>query len=324
MHCNHCHRATAHLQLNVLLLLLLLLLSLLLLLYPIDPILRLVENQDPGELQRQFHRDESLRSHIFSLVVAQRWGWVRWCSGLLYRLQMAHECEASVEQLVENKLAAQRDLLHIATASAMKCSHLRWDWSRQLTAWTMPLPNFARVFRHVGVKSGLSVRKWRPAAGYFGNDDGTSVLFNPQMSASVHCTDVYCLNSARVGALYVVNAFNYSIHEEDSQCTYSVTLRRIRATTVVVAKQCVTYSECVCVYVALGIQHAMHMRHIVICCLPRSTIFFHIISQTARFSKRKKGSLNTKCVLISSTTFVRNVYHSKKNCARYDQTVLFF
>jgi len=33
-----------------------------------------------------------------------------------------------------------------------------------------------------------------------------------------------------------------------------------------------------CVSVALGIQHAMRMRHIVICDLPLSTIFFHIIS----------------------------------------------
>ena len=37
----------------------------------------------------------------------------------------------------------------------------------------------------------------------------------------------------------------------------------------------ITYCECV--FVALGIQHAMRMRHIVICGLPGSTVFFHII-----------------------------------------------
>jgi len=33
-----------------------------------------------------------------------------------------------------------------------------------------------------------------------------------------------------------------------------------------------------CLFVALGIQHAMCMHHIFICGLPRSTLFFHIIS----------------------------------------------
>jgi hypothetical protein len=57
---------------------------------------------------------------------------------------------------------------------------------------------------------------------------------------------------------------------------YNVTLRGVRANTVVVEKQSVTYSECVSV--ALGIQHAMLVRHIVICGLSGSTTFFHIIS----------------------------------------------
>jgi hypothetical protein len=52
----------------------------------------------------------------------------------------------------------------------------------------------------------------------------------------------------------------------------------------------ITYYECVSV--ALGIQQAVRMRHIVIYGLPGSTIFSHIISNTARFSGEK---MSVKC-----------------------------
>jgi hypothetical protein len=38
------------------------------------------------------------------------------------------------------------------------------------------------------------------------------------------------------------------------------------------------YATWVCVFVALGIQHAMRIRHIVVYGRPCSAIFFHIIS----------------------------------------------
>ena len=43
------------------------------------------------------------------------------------------------------------------------------------------------------------------------------------------------------------------------------------------------YSECVSV--ALGIQHVMSMRHIVICGLSGCAIYSHVITQTARISE---------------------------------------
>jgi len=48
----------------------------------------------------------------------------------------------------------------------------------------------------------------------------------------------------------------------------------------------ITYSDFV--FIALGIQHTMRMRHNVICGLSCCTTFFYIISQMRRFSEKRK------------------------------------
>jgi len=82
-------------------------------------------------------------------------------------------------------------------------------------------------------------------------------------------------------------------------------MRRVRATIVAVEKA-VSVTYCECVFLALGIQHAMRMHHIAICGLLGSTIFFNLISTTQRFSK--KIIENEICVLILSTNLFEKFF----------------
>jgi hypothetical protein len=75
---------------------------------------------------------------------------------------------------------------------------------------------------------------------------------------------------------------------------------------------------------SVGIQHAMHMRHTVICGLPRSTILPTLSQKNGTIFEKKVLKTKcvliffttfvpkTKCVLIFFTTFVRDISHSKK------------
>jgi hypothetical protein len=67
---------------------------------------------------------------------------------------------------------------------------------------------------------------------------------------------------------------------------YNVTLSRIRATIVTVANN-VYYTTWVCVFVALGTQHVMRMRPVVIRGLARSNnIFPHFLINVTVFEKK--------------------------------------
>jgi hypothetical protein len=111
--------------------------------------------------------------------------------------------------------------------------------------------------------------------------------------------------------------------KKDRQCMSNVTQARSRNRNHCCRGKTVsiTYSECVfvcvCVCVALVIHHAKRMRHIMLSFVacPALQYFSKLFINCTIFGK--KVIEHKMRVLIYSTTFVRNISHSKNKSARY-------
>jgi hypothetical protein len=77
----------------------------------------------------------------------------------------------------------------------------------------------------------------------------------------------------------------------------------------------ITYSECQ--FIALGLQHAMCLCHIVV--PDRMYNNFNYLKK-AQLSKK---DIERKMSVLIFSTFVRNIFHSKNNSARYQQNCIF-
>jgi hypothetical protein len=101
--------------------------------------------------------------------------------------------------------------------------------------------------------------------------------------------------------------------KQDRQCTHDVILRRIRVTSLDVEKQ--YYLFCVCV--TLVIRHAKPMCRIILSSVATPTRSLSSISHKGHAFRGKKVIQHKMCVLIFTTSFVRNNWNFENNWARY-------
>jgi hypothetical protein len=112
--------------------------------------------------------------------------------------------------------------------------------------------------------------------------------------------------------------YEFRITQHRLCSTYNVTLRCVLAAIAVVDKTVsITQPDCVCI---CSIGHPACNTHAPYFHLWPAPVYdmFSTLSHK-RHDFRKTVTEYKRCVLISSTTFVWNISHSKKKCERYDQ-----
>ena len=131
-------------------------------------------------------------------------------------------------------------------------------------------------------------RKFRWIGPTLRKEDGevpkAALLWNPQGSRKRGRPKISCRRSVTKEVGRSWNELgSWRLIDRSGKNSYTTYVPKGTTHSIIIIIIIITYSESV--FVAFGIQHGIRMRHIAICVLFGSTVYFHIFSLNARFSR---------------------------------------